>query len=102
MVERRTRRRFTAECKAEAVQRLPEAGRGLPEVATELGGEPAAARRVPERGPRRVLGGGAGRQRARAAAAQARERAAGGRGRDPQAEVYRDALARVSVAGSPA
>jgi len=40
MVERRTRRRFTAEFKAEAVQRLLEGGRGLSEVATELGVSP--------------------------------------------------------------
>src|SRR5213080_2195216 len=40
MVERRTRRRFTAEFKAEAVQRLLEGGRGLSEVATELGLSP--------------------------------------------------------------
>ena len=37
MVEKRTRRRFTAEYKAQAVQRLREGGRGLAEVATELG-----------------------------------------------------------------
>jgi transposase len=37
MAERRTRRRFTAEFKAQAVQRLLEGGRGLSEVATELG-----------------------------------------------------------------
>src|SRR5687767_5477237 len=40
MAERRTRRRFTAELKAEAVQRLLEGGRGLSEVATELGLSP--------------------------------------------------------------
>ena len=40
MAERRTRRRFTAEFKAEAVQRLLEGGRGLSEVATELGLSP--------------------------------------------------------------
>ena len=40
MVERRTRRRFTAEFEAEAVQRLLEGGRGLSEVATELGVSP--------------------------------------------------------------
>jgi transposase len=38
--ERRTRRRFTAEFKAEAVKRLLEGGRGLSEVATELGLSP--------------------------------------------------------------
>ena len=37
MAERRTRRRFTAEFKAQAVKRLVEGGRGLAEVATELG-----------------------------------------------------------------
>jgi transposase len=37
MVEKRTRRRFTAEYKAQAVKRLLEGGRGLAEVATELG-----------------------------------------------------------------
>ena len=37
MAERRTRRRFTAEFKAQAIQRLLEGGRGLSEVATELG-----------------------------------------------------------------
>ena len=40
MAERRSRRRFTAEFKAEAVQRLLEGGRGLSEVATELGLSP--------------------------------------------------------------
>jgi transposase len=37
MVERRTRRRFTAEFKAQAVKRLLEGGKPLAEVATELG-----------------------------------------------------------------
>ena len=37
MAERRTRRRFTAEFKAQAVKRLLEGGRPLVEVATELG-----------------------------------------------------------------
>jgi transposase len=37
MAERRTRRRFTAEFKAQAVKRLLEGGRPLAEVATELG-----------------------------------------------------------------
>ena len=40
MVERRKRRRFTDEAKAEAVKRLLEGGRGLSEVATELGISP--------------------------------------------------------------
>jgi transposase len=40
MAEKRTRRRFTAEFKAEAVQRLLEGGKGLSEVATELGLSP--------------------------------------------------------------
>jgi transposase len=37
MAEKRTRRRFTAEFKAQAVKRVLESGRGLSEVATELG-----------------------------------------------------------------
>jgi transposase len=37
MAEKRSRRRFTAEFKAQAVKRLLEDGRGLSEVATELG-----------------------------------------------------------------
>jgi transposase-like protein len=37
MAERRTRRSFTREFKAQAVKRLLEGGRGLSEVATELG-----------------------------------------------------------------
>jgi transposase len=37
MAERRKRRRFTAEFKAEAVKRLLEGGKGLSEAATELG-----------------------------------------------------------------
>ena len=40
MAERRTRRRFTAEYKAQAVKRLLEGGKGLSEVATELGLSP--------------------------------------------------------------
>ena len=41
MAEKRTRRRFTAEFKAEAVKRLLEGGKGLGEVATELGLSPS-------------------------------------------------------------
>ena len=37
MAERRTRRSFTREFKAQAVQRLLEGGKKLSEVATELG-----------------------------------------------------------------
>src|ERR1700759_1988587 len=37
MADRRTRLRFTASFKAQAVKRLMEGGRGLAEVATELG-----------------------------------------------------------------
>jgi transposase len=37
MSEKRTRRRFTSEFKAQAVKRLLESGKGLAEVATELG-----------------------------------------------------------------
>src|SRR5688572_12196487 len=40
MAEQRARRRFTAEFKARAVERLLEGGRGLSEVATELGLSP--------------------------------------------------------------
>src|SRR5690349_24795010 len=40
MAEKRTRRRFTAEFKAEAVERLLEGGKGLGEVASELGLSP--------------------------------------------------------------
>ncbi len=40
MTEKRTRRRFTAEFKARAVERLLEGGKGLSEVATELGLSP--------------------------------------------------------------
>src|SRR5919199_3164642 len=40
MAEKRTQRRFTAEFKAEAVKRLLDGGRGLSEVATELGISP--------------------------------------------------------------
>jgi transposase len=40
MAERRTRRRFTTEFKAEAVKRLLEGGKGLGEVAIELGLSP--------------------------------------------------------------
>ena len=40
MTERRTRRRFTAEVKTQAVKRLLENGKGLSEVATELGLSP--------------------------------------------------------------
>ena len=37
MVEKRTRRRFTAEFKARAIERVLEGGKGPTEVATELG-----------------------------------------------------------------
>jgi transposase-like protein len=40
MAEKRTRRRFSAEFKAQAVKRLLEGGKGLLEVATELGLSP--------------------------------------------------------------
>ena len=40
MAEKRTRRRFTAEFEAEAVERLLEGGKGRSEVATELGLSP--------------------------------------------------------------
>ena len=87
MAEKRNRRRFTAEFKAEAVKRLLEGGKGLGEVATELGAEPRPAERLAQRAPGGRLGGGAGRAQGgagRAAAAEAREQAARGGGRDPQ------------------
>ena len=40
MAERQKRRRFTTEFKAEAVKRLLDGGKGLSEVATELGLSP--------------------------------------------------------------
>ena len=40
MAERQTRWRFTAEFKAEAVKRLLDGGKGVSEVATELGVSP--------------------------------------------------------------
>jgi transposase len=40
MVERRTRRRFTREYKAQAVKRLLESGKPLSDVAAELGVSP--------------------------------------------------------------
>src|ERR671912_109803 len=40
MAQRRTRRRFTREYKAQAVQRLMESGKPLADVATELGVSP--------------------------------------------------------------
>ena len=87
MAEKRTRRRFTAEFKAEAVKRLLDGGKGLGEVATELGAEPRPAERLAQRAPGGRLGGGAGRAQGRAgraATAEAREQAARGGGRDPQ------------------
>jgi transposase len=75
MAERRTRRRFTAEFKARAVERLLEGGKALSEVATELGLSPGqlgswrsralAAGSAEAQAQRRPRGG--------AAAAQARE-----------------------------
>ena len=47
MAEKRTRRSFTREFKAQAVKRLLEGGKGLSEVATELGvgtGQPSTWR----------------------------------------------------------
>jgi transposase len=40
MAEKRTRRRFTHEFKTQAVKRLLEGGKGLSEIATELGLSP--------------------------------------------------------------
>ena len=47
MAETRTRRRFTAEFKAQAVKRVLEGGKGLTAMATELGvgaGQPSTGR----------------------------------------------------------
>jgi transposase-like protein len=44
MAEKRTRRRFTTEYKAQAVQRLLEGAKPLSEVATELGLSPGQLR----------------------------------------------------------
>ena len=43
MAERRTRRSFTREFKAQAVKRLLDGGKGLSEVATELGLAPGSS-----------------------------------------------------------
>ena len=87
MAEKRTRRRFTAEFKAQAVKRLLEGGKGLSEVATELGLSPGQLswwrNEHLAAGSAEALAaaqGGAGRT----AAAEAREQAARGGGRDPQ------------------
>ena len=55
MAEKRTRRRFTAEFKTEAVRRLLEGGRGLSEVATELGLSTGQLSTEPPRFPWRLL-----------------------------------------------
>ncbi len=70
MAEKRTRRRFTAEFKAQAVKRLLEGSKGLKEVATELGvgtgqlstwrTEHLAAGSAEALAPLLPLGGGAG------------------------------------------
>src|SRR3954447_20858015 len=61
MAERRPRRRFTAEFEAEAVKRLLEGGKGLSEVATELGRSPGHLSRggasIRRPGPRRYWPG---------------------------------------------
>ena len=87
MAEKQTRRRFTAEFKAEAVKRLLEGGKGLGEVATELGLSPGQLSGWRNEhlaaGSAEALAAAQGRA-GRAAAAQAREQAARGGGRDPQ------------------
>ena len=70
MAEKRTRRRFTAEFKAEAVKRLLEGGKGLGEVATELGLSPGQLSGVAQRAPGGRLGGGAGPRKAEQAELQ--------------------------------
>ncbi|MFC7736137.1 transposase [Roseomonas sp. GCM10028921] len=42
MADRRTRRRFTNEFQAQAVKRVLESGRGMSEVATDLGSAAAS------------------------------------------------------------
>jgi hypothetical protein len=86
MAERRTRRRFTREFKAQAVKRLLDGGKGLSEVATELGmstGQLSGWRTSTWRPARRRRWPSARRSR-RSAAAEARGEAARGGGRDPQ------------------
>jgi transposase-like protein len=46
MAQKRTRRRFTHEFKAQAVKRLPGGGGGLSEMAAELGVGTCAAERL--------------------------------------------------------
>ena len=70
MAEKRTRRRFTAEFKAEAVKRLLDGGKGLGEVATELGLSPGQLSALAQRAPGGGLGGGAGRPQGRAGRTQ--------------------------------
>jgi transposase len=70
MAERRSRRRFTAEFEAEAVKRLLEGGKGLSEVATELGRSPGhlsrgGARSTAATSPAAVTTDGAGKAAAR-------------------------------------
>ena len=68
MAERRSRRRFTAEFKAQAVKRLLDGGKGLSEVATELGlstgqlstWRPGRPRHWPSARPRRRRRSGCG------------------------------------------
>jgi hypothetical protein len=57
-MEKRKRRRFTAEYKAEAVKRLEESGKGLQQVADELGGKsavPVVSPTLKARGGRRKV-----------------------------------------------
>src|SRR4028119_2075553 len=78
MAEKRTRRSFTREFKAQAVKRLLEGGRGLSEVAAELGlstGQ-VSTRRSGRRG---AVGGGDRAGLGQGAAEPLGGRAAGGR-----------------------
>src|SRR4051794_37034726 len=84
MAEKRTRRRFTAEFKAEAGKRLLDGGTGAGRGRDRARPEPRPAERLARRAPGGRLGGGAGRAQGRAATAEAREQAARGGGRDPQ------------------
>ena len=70
MAEKRTRRRFTAEFKAQAVKRLLEDGRALAEVATELGLSPGQL--SPWRTKHRAAGSAAARAARKAEQAEMR------------------------------
>ena len=87
MAEKRTRRRFTAEFKAQAVRAAARGRQAAVGGRDRAGPEPRAAEPVAQRAPGGRLGGGARGPQGGAggdAAAEAREQAARGGGRDPQ------------------